>query len=128
VLVNDWMYAYKPVKGQYYTVTGVVNGRLDAFKIEPRMVSDIIDLKTTDIAPVVTVEFKVYPNPFNDHIIIENNDKLTRLVVSNIAGQRVIDVEYPGNEIRTANLVSGVYVISLFTEDGIAKTERMIKR
>lgn len=128
VLVNDLMYAYKPVKGQYYDVTGVVNGRLDAFKIEPRMASDIVDLKATPIAPELTVEFKVYPNPFNNHIIIENNDKLTRLVISNIAGQRVIDVEYPENEIRTANLVSGVYVVSLYTEDGIVKTERMIKR
>ena len=72
--------------------------------------------------------FKVYPNPFNDHITIDNNDKLTRVVVVNIAGQRVIDIEYPNREIRTANLVSGVYVISLYTEDGIAKSERIIKR
>ena len=85
------------------------------------------DFKTV-IEDIVTVNFKVYPNPFNDRIMIDNNDKLTRVIVSNIAGQRVLDIEYPGHEIRTANLVSGVYIISLFTEDGRAKTERMIKR
>jgi hypothetical protein len=128
VVVNDLMYAYMPTDGTYYNVRGVVNGRLDAFKLEPRMVEDIEDLSLTGIEDPVNVQFKVYPNPFNDRIYIDNFDKLTRVVVSNIAGQRVIDVEYPSREIRTANLVSGVYVVSLFTENGIAKTERIVKR
>ncbi|MFW6245934.1 MAG: T9SS type A sorting domain-containing protein, partial [Tangfeifania sp.] len=129
VIINDWLFAYAPTEDHYYDVTGVVNGRLDAFKVEPRMESDIVDLTATPIDPEVeVVEFNVYPNPFNDHIKIENNDKLSRVVISNIAGQRVMDIENPSNEIRTAKLVSGVYVISMFTEDGLAKTARMIKR
>ncbi|NOR75490.1 MAG: T9SS type A sorting domain-containing protein, partial [Draconibacterium sp.] len=72
-------------------------------------------------------EFSVYPNPFSDMINIVNHDKLTRVVISNIAGQRVIDVKYPNSEIRTNGLVSGVYLISFITEEGIAKTERIIK-
>ena len=73
-------------------------------------------------------EFKVYPNPFNNMLNIVNHDKLTRVVISNIAGQRVIDIAYPNSEIRTDNLVSGIYVISLITESGIAKTEKIIKK
>jgi len=134
VVINDWLYAYDTdsvVAGDFYDITGVVNGKLDTFTVEPRMVTDVVNLtKTTDVEviPGETLQFKVYPNPFNDRIMIDNNDKLTRVVVSNIAGQRVIDIEYPSHEIRTANLVSGVYVVSLITEDGVAKTERMIKR
>ena len=129
VIVNDWLYAYTPVDSNYYDVTGIVNGRLDAFKLEPRMASDIVDITaTTPVNPNYGIAFKVYPNPFSDKITIDNNEKLTRVVISNIAGQRVIDIEYPNREIRTANLVSGIYVISLYTENGIAKTERMIKR
>jgi len=127
--VNDWLYAYTPVADHYFDVTGVVNGKLDNFRIEPRIESDVKDLtKLTPIDPEQSVEFKVYPNPFNDHITLDNNDRLTRVVVVNVAGQRVIDIQYPEREIRTANLVSGVYVISLYTENGIAKTERIIKR
>jgi uncharacterized protein YceK len=74
------------------------------------------------------IEFKVYPNPFNDHIKIDNFDKLTRVVVTNIAGQRVLDIEYPSYEIRTGNLVTGVYVVTLITDDTIVKSERIIKR
>jgi hypothetical protein len=128
VTVNDWMFAYTPVKDNFYDVAGIVNGKNDAFKLEPRMASDIVNLTSTPIDPELANTFKVYPNPFNDHITIDNNDKLTRVVVVNIAGQRVIDIEYPNREIRTANLVSGVYVISLYTEEGITKSERIIKR
>ena len=128
VIVNDWLYKYTPVEGNFYNVKGVVNGRLDIYKIEPRMASDIVDLKATKVDPGVSNEFKVYPNPFNAQITIDNSEKLTRVVISNIAGQKVIDIENPTREIRTANLVSGIYVISLFTEDGIVKTDRMIKR
>ncbi len=127
--VNDLFYSADVVLDHFYDVTGIVNGMDDAYTIEPRDEDDVVDITITGIVdPSNTIEFKVYPNPFNDRIIIDNNDKLTRIVVSNIAGQRVMDIEYPGHEIRTANLVSGVYLISLFTEEGITKTERIVKR
>jgi methionine-rich copper-binding protein CopC len=128
VAVNKWFYTYTPVAGTYYNVAGIVNGRYSDYKLEPRMASDITDLTDTNAPVVPVVDFKVYPNPFNDRISIVNHDKLTRVVITNIAGQRVMDVQFPESEIRTANLVSGVYVISLFTEDGMVKSDRIVKR
>ncbi len=81
-----------------------------------------------DVIGLDAVEFKVYPNPFDDYIKIDNYDRLTRVVMTNIAGQRVLDIEYPTEEIRTGNLVTGVYVISMFTEDGDIESARIIKR
>lgn len=74
------------------------------------------------------LDFKVYPNPFNSFIRIDNYDKLTRVVITNIAGQRVLDIEYPSYEIQTGNLVTGVYVVSLIADDKIVKSDRIIKR
>jgi large repetitive protein len=128
VAVNKWMYTYTPVAGNFYNVAGIVNGRLSDYKLEPRMASDITDLTATNAPVVSAVDFKVYPNPFNDRISIDNHDKLTRVVITNIAGQKVMDVQFPEREIRTANLISGVYVISLFTEDGMVKSDRIVKR
>ncbi len=128
-VVNDLMFAYTPVAGNFYDVTGVVNGAADAYTVEPRDAADVVDLTATSNGPEVgSVEFKVYPNPFNNHINIENAHMLTRVIVSNIAGQRIIDVKYPEREIRTTGLASGVYMVTMFTEDGIAKTERIVKR
>ena len=129
VAVTTGLYTYTPDASHFYVITGIVQGSTSAFVLTPRKGSDIVDYtQTTNIDPVNGLEFKVYPNPFNDRIFIDNANKLTRAVVCNIAGQRVIDVEYPGREIRTANLVSGVYVVTLFTEDGIVGTERVIKK
>ncbi len=75
-----------------------------------------------------SVEFKVYPNPFNNELFIQNHDKLTRVTITNIAGQKVMDVQYPERVIRTDNLVSGVYIATLFNSDGIIKSERIGKR
>ncbi len=82
----------------------------------------------TDITDIETVEFKVYPNPFSSFIRIDNAQKLDRVIVSNIAGQRVLDIENPTYEIRTGNLVTGVYVVTLIANDEIVKSERIIKR
>jgi hypothetical protein len=129
IMVNDWIFAYTPVDGHYYTVTGILNGANSLYKLEPRKATDVIDLtKTTPVIDVDNLQFKVYPNPFNDYLNIDNSDRLSRVTITNIAGQRVIDIQYPERVIRTSNLVSGVYVITLFTEDGIAKSERMVKR
>jgi hypothetical protein len=127
-VVNDWLYSALVEEGKYYDVTGIVNGRLDNFKLEPRVEYDVVDLSITGTEDMEADVFKAYPNPFNDKILIDNSEKLTRVVISNIAGQRVIDIENPTREIHTAKLVSGIYVISLYTENGVAKTERMIKR
>jgi methionine-rich copper-binding protein CopC len=127
--IGKWMYIYTPVAGHFYDVTGIVNGANDLFKLEPRKLADVVDLtSTTDISVIDAIDFKVYPNPFNNELNIDNHDKLTRVTLTNIAGQRVMDVQYPERVIRTANLVSGVYVVTLFNEDGIVKSERIVKR
>jgi hypothetical protein len=125
--VNDWLYSFSPEDSAFYHVTGIVDGRLDKFLLSPRMESDVTAVPTK-VDPVLANSFKVYPNPFNDKIYIDNNEMLTRVVITNIAGQRVIDVEYPEREIRTANLVSGVYLVNLFNEGGLVKTDRIVKR
>ena len=129
ITVNDWMYPYVPVDGHFYTVTGIVNGAHDLYKLEPRIPADVVDLSaTTDVIDPTNLEFNVYPNPFRDVLNIENSDRLTRVTVTNIAGQRVIDVQNPESIIRTSNLVTGVYIITLFNEDGIVKSDRMVKQ
>ncbi|WP_319501028.1 T9SS type A sorting domain-containing protein [uncultured Draconibacterium sp.] len=73
-------------------------------------------------------DFKVYPNPFNEFIRIDKATELDRVVISNIAGQRVLDIEYPDYEIPTGNLNAGVYIITLTADGEIVKSVRLIKR
>jgi len=129
VLVDDQFYPYTPVIDHHYDVTGVVNYTYNFYKIAPRIVTDIVDLTITDVTDLAT-SVKVYPNPFDKFIKLEvsSDVTITKAVITNMAGQKIKEVINPDNTIPTSELRSGVYFISLHTEDGIAKTERIIKR
>ena len=75
-----------------------------------------------------SLEFKVYPNPFVDNVNIDNASELSKVVVSNIAGQVVKEVVNPTSTIQLDQLVSGVYFISLYQDGVVVKTVKIVKR
>ena len=76
-----------------------------------------------------SAEFSVYPNPFDGYLIVKNAGKLSRIIISNVAGQRVKDLVNPTETIQTGDLRSGIYFITLVDQDeNIAKTERIVKK
>jgi len=127
VKIDEQLFAYDPTVGQWYHITGVLNYTWDEFKVAPRMNSDIV---LVDNVTTLGLDISVYPNPFNEYIGIKvsSDVQLTKAVISNIAGQLVKEVINPDNTIRTSELSNGVYFISLHTEKGIVKTQRIIKR
>ena len=75
-----------------------------------------------------SLEFKVYPNPFVDYVTVSNASELSKVVVSNIAGQVVKEVVAPESTIQLNELGSGVYFISLYQENAVIKTVKIVKR
>jgi uncharacterized protein YejL (UPF0352 family) len=64
-----------------------------------------------------------------DFVNIDASSKLSKVVVTNIAGQVVKQVVNPANRIQLNELRSGIYFISLHTSDNvIAKTVKIVKR
>ncbi|HKJ40725.1 MAG TPA: Ig-like domain-containing protein [Sunxiuqinia sp.] len=79
--------------------------------------------------PVSALVFKVYPNPFDGYVTVDHAEKLSRIIITNVAGQRVKDIVSPTETIHTNDLRSGVYFMTLITKDDVvAKTERIVKR
>lgn len=73
--------------------------------------------------------FKVYPNPFDGFVNVDNASELSKVIVTNIAGQTVKEVIRPAGTIQLNELRSGVYFISLYNMDNvIAKTAKIVKR
>jgi hypothetical protein len=127
VKIDDQLFAYSPKAGMRYAVDGIVNYTSGEFKVAPRNISDIEDLTS---APELSSEFKVYPTLFDNVINIKSTSelRLTKAVFTNIAGQVVKEVINPESVITTSELRSGYYFISLHTENGVVKTERICKR
>lgn len=75
-----------------------------------------------------TLGFKVYPNPFAEYIQISNASELSKLVITNIAGQAVKEVINPTGRIQLNELRSGIYFISMYKDNAIAQTVKVIKK
>jgi hypothetical protein len=77
----------------------------------------------------VSLEFKVYPNPFVDYVNVANASLLSKIVVTNIAGQTVKQVVNPTERIQLNELRSGVYFMSMYDMDNVVKnTAKIVKR
>jgi uncharacterized repeat protein (TIGR02543 family) len=77
---------------------------------------------TQDVKP------RAYPNPFSNHISISDAEGNERVVITNIAGQRVVDIFLNGNTtISTSTLKSGVYILSITNSKGDTFVSRIVK-
>jgi hypothetical protein len=131
--VGTGNYAVYDGMGTSVNVTGLSAGTVYHFAIyEYDNTSNCF--KTPALSGIVTgigklnnTNLNIYPNPFGNYLNIENNEKLNRLIITNIIGQKVLENENPGERINTQNLKAGLYLISLFTKEGLIKTMKIIK-
>lgn len=77
---------------------------------------------------VVNGSLKVYPNPFVDYVNVVTTSEMSKVVVTNIAGQVVKEVVNPSNTIQLDGLRSGVYFISIYDRDAVIGTAKIVKR
>ena len=71
----------------------------------------------------------VYPNPFNDKLIINNIKGNSNIMVANLFGQVLISEVTKNNniEINTNYLKQGVYLVTIIDDNGNIKTYKIIK-
>ena len=98
------------------------------FEVNGANVPVPVQLVGVGIDPNQLLNVSAYPNPFSNHLNIVNADVVKRVVISNITGQKVIDVALDGeNEVSTQSLQSGVYIVTLVGHNGKTAIYKMIK-
>ena len=74
---------------------------------------------TTSINKSKTNNFKVYPNPINDKLIVSNFEG--KVIITNIFGQSILEKQSNGELIiNTNDWQSGTYLVLLKTDDGLS--------
>lgn len=71
-----------------------------------------------------------YPNPFSDFINIQNCENVYRIVITNLTGQRIIDIENSDRNfltIQTTDLKSGFYCISFYLTNDTTIMKKVVK-
>ncbi|QQV03829.1 MULTISPECIES: T9SS type A sorting domain-containing protein [Chryseobacterium] len=85
-------------------------------------------LSTSDLAIAVNTEdnITVYPNPVTEILNIKSQNKVNSISIVDINGRK-INVKDNENQIDVRDLVPGVYLISIETQQGIT-TRKFIKK
>ncbi|MEN8186812.1 MAG: M1 family aminopeptidase [Bacteroidota bacterium] len=71
---------------------------------------------------IVELENKIsiYPNPVSDILNIKNNSNtvIEKIMIYNILGMNVLQIDKPTSVINTQNIESGMYLMKVVTENG----------
>lgn len=87
-------------------------------------------VKLTSVNSNMLHNVSMFPNPFQNSITINNAEQLSRMVVTNLIGQTLMDIPLYGSQtehIPTNRLAKGVYLITVYGKNGELKVSKMIK-
>ncbi len=126
--VDDKMYAFTPVQGTSYNVTGVVDYSYSNYKIQPRDANDIEE--STDVKQLNGININVYPNPTSDVLNVElSNTNNVKIELADITGKNILTV-VPSTNKTSLNLndfKNGVYFVKIINNNS-SKVYRIVKK
>lgn len=72
-------------------------------------------------------EFKLYPNPANDYITLESEDKIIAVYAYDYTGKRIELKLETNNKVNVSSLVTGNYLLGIKTDKEFL-TQKLIKK
>jgi hypothetical protein len=71
----------------------------------------------------------MYPNPVVAELTIANLEGVSKVVVSNLLGQTLVSNKVTTSvmKINTADFKSGIYVVTLVSETGVTRSQKIVK-
>jgi len=73
-------------------------------------------------------KLEIYPNPFNDVLNFSNILDVEKVTVTNIVGQKVMEVKPIDGKIDMRSLNSGIYLISVYDKKGKVVVKKVVKK
>lgn len=115
-------YSYTVSMSGYTEVTGTVN-------VTNADVNEPVSLTPNSVETNEISTIRAYPNPFDSYITITNAEKVKRVVVTNLIGQKVMIFNSNGEAtVNTSELRSGIYLITFEGQNGQSTIRKMIKK
>ncbi len=90
--------------------------------------SCVYESMVTNSLDITQPNIEIYPNPFDKYIEIGKNEVINRLIITNINGQKIVDMVNPDKKIFTEDFPDGIYTILLFNKNGLIKSSILLKR
>ena len=118
--------AYTVVVAGYNNATGTVT-------VVNANVSENVSMSlNTSVDGEIDLQNKVeaFPNPFTNSITIKSTIGVNQVVITNMVGQKVMEIYLNGSEsktIQTTNLANGIYLVKFSTSDNKVIIQKMVK-
>ncbi|HKK58119.1 MAG TPA: T9SS type A sorting domain-containing protein, partial [Salinivirga sp.] len=74
------------------------------------------------------ISLKIYPNPFDQIIYIENATSITKVELLTITGELIHIANGPINEINTEGTEPGIYLLKITDREGKVSIQKLIRR
>lgn len=73
---------------------------------------------------------KIYPNPFNDKIVVSNlsSEKIKQVTIYDNLGKLIVSESVNTEHINTSSLSNGLYFMEILFSDNSTKTRKLIKQ
>lgn len=96
----------------------------DGYQFLPRYIEDIL-MADAVLDPSLAEDIKYYPNPTSKELVIETEESMDFIVISNVLGQtmKVFKQADLTTRVDVSNFANGVYIISFLNNDRTWSTE-----
>ncbi|HPE19575.1 MAG TPA: T9SS type A sorting domain-containing protein, partial [Tenuifilaceae bacterium] len=121
--LEDGEYGYSVTKEGFEAESGT-------FTVAGEDIAVDVELTTVGLNTDMLSNIEVFPNPFSSSITLNNVGKASRVVVTSLIGQKVMEVKLSGAEretIQTESLANGIYLIQIYNANGGRTVRKMMK-
>ena len=132
-----WDFSFLPDDARYGVITfipnfGAIPDATQTFYFDDIAIADAQCITTSVFEAPRVESLKVFPNPTNDQLWVENTAQLSYFAIFNAMGQRVSLVQITGQPmiaLDVAHLQQGVYVLAGYNQQGaLVANARFVKR
>lgn len=105
-------------------ITGAV--ALDVQVAERLRLVEYLDINLTGLEEATAVDaISLFPNPVIDRFKVTSDQRMARVAVNSVTGQRIFDQTNTSRwlEIDTTEWISGVYILSVWTDSGLQRQQ-----
>jgi hypothetical protein len=75
-----------------------------------------------------TIALELFPNPVDDILIIETREKIKKIEILDLLGEKVLSIKSNFNQISLNNLQPGIYSIKITLMDNINIVRKILKK
>lgn len=82
-------------------------------------------INTISIDEKANPDISVFPNPTIGKVLLSEAKNIQKIEIYSSNGSKCIEIELPNKEIDISNLKDGIYLVKVYTENGV-KTEKLV--